>query len=84
MEKKFEFTDECRALFDGTNLHRIRALKSFGGVHEGDLGGWLEKETNLSHEGNAWVYDNALVKDLQWYVIMRRYTGMRVYLSMHV
>ena len=29
----------------------------------GDLGGWIEKESNLSHKGTAWVDDNAWVCD---------------------
>lgn len=43
------------------NLYRIRALKDFGDVKAGDLGGYVEKEENLSHEGNCWVDDNAKV-----------------------
>lgn len=31
------------------------------GVKVGELGGWIEKEGNLSHNGNAWVSDNACV-----------------------
>ena len=58
--KKFEFTEETKIVF-GITLHRIKALTSFGIVEAGALGGWLEKESNLSHIGDAWVYDNALV-----------------------
>lgn len=42
-------------------LYRIKAIKDFGDVKAGDLGGFIEKEDNLSHEGNAWVYDSAQV-----------------------
>lgn len=42
-------------------LYRIRALKDFSDVKKGDLGGFVEKEENLSHEGTAWVYDGAKV-----------------------
>ena len=31
-----------------------------------DLGGYVEKEENLSQSGNAWVYGNALVCDDAW------------------
>lgn len=48
---------------NGTALHRIRALKDFADVSAGDLGGYIEKEENLSQEGNAWVYDKACVYD---------------------
>lgn len=36
---------------------------SFGDVEVGDIGGYVEKETNLSHNGNAWIYDDAWVYD---------------------
>ena len=60
--KKYELTTECKE-FLGRKLYRIKALTSFSDVKEGDLGGWIEKEENLSQEGNAWVYDNATVCD---------------------
>ena len=58
--KKYELTDETMKL-DGATLHRIRAVKSFANVKKRDLGGWVEKEENLSQDGNAWVYDDAQV-----------------------
>ena len=60
--KKYEFTGEVKNWF-GNTLHRIRAVVSFGDVSVGDLGGWIEKEENLSHDGNAWVCNNAWVCD---------------------
>ena len=60
MEKKYILTSETIE-FNKHILHRIKALKDFGDVKKGDLGGWLEKESNLSHEGNCWVYDEAAV-----------------------
>jgi len=45
----------------GIVLHRIQALRDFGDVKEGDLGGWIEKERNLSQEGKCWVYCDAHV-----------------------
>ena len=54
--KKYEFTGETKEiklLFRTAVLHRIRATVSFGFVKIGDLGGWIEKEENLSHEGKA-------------------------------
>ncbi|EJF80293.1 hypothetical protein HNQ74_000003 [Bartonella doshiae] len=44
-----------------TNLYRIKALKDFDDVKAGILGGFIEKEVNLSHDGNCWVYDDAWV-----------------------
>lgn len=62
--KKFEFTEEIKTislLFRTATLHRIRAVAEFGLVKIGDLGGWIEKEENLSHEGKAWVCGDAKV-----------------------
>lgn len=42
-------------------LYRIEALKDFGDVKKGDIGGWIEKEKNLSQEGNCWLYGDATV-----------------------
>ena len=58
--KKFELTDSTITI-DGIILHQIKALKDFSDVEAGDLGGWVEKEDNLSQIGNAWVYSNAKV-----------------------
>ena len=60
--KKYEFTGEVKSWF-GRTLHQIRATISFGEVNVGDIGGWIEKEENLAHNGNAWVYGNAQVCD---------------------
>ena len=64
--KKFEFTGETKTIslfFRTATLHRIRAVAEFGLVKVGDLGGWIEKEENLSHEGKAWVRGDAVVCD---------------------
>ncbi|WP_026088291.1 hypothetical protein [Bartonella rattaustraliani] len=58
--KKYEFTDDCEYI-DGHFLYRIRALRDFDDVKAGDLGGYIEKEDNLSHNGNCWIYDKARV-----------------------
>ena len=64
--KKYELTDETQVLADGRVLLRIRAVSDFtlsngSTVHAGDLGGWVEKEDNLSQTGKAWVYGDARV-----------------------
>ena len=59
--KKFELTNEFIANRFGTKLFRIRALVEFGDVEAGELGGYVEKESNLGHDDNAWVYGNARV-----------------------
>ena len=58
--KKYELTDETIEVY-GTALHRIKALKDFGNVKKGELGGYVESEYNLSQEGNCLVYGNAKV-----------------------
>ena len=58
--KKFELTTDFITVF-GIKLFRIKSLISFGNVEEGELGGYVEKEENLSHEGDAWVSGNAWV-----------------------
>ena len=60
--KKYELTDEKIRI--GNNvLYRIKALMSFGDIEEGDLGGYIAGEANLSFvEGDeAWVYGRAFV-----------------------
>lgn len=63
--KKFELTtDSIKG--NGTILYRIKSLIDFGDVKAGDLGGYVEKEENLSQYGNAWVYDDAWVHGDAW------------------
>jgi hypothetical protein len=60
MNKKYELTNESIE-HEGVTLYRIRALKDFGRVKKGDLGGFIEKEANLSHYDACWVYNDARV-----------------------
>ena len=48
---------------NGTILYRIKALKDFGNVKNGEIGGFVESENNLSQEGNCWIHDEAKVLD---------------------
>ena len=63
---------------EAINLYRIKALKTFScpikllekgeeivnfTVEEGTLGGYVENEDNLSHEGGCWIFNNAKVYD---------------------
>ena len=59
---KYKLTKESKVEF-GVKLYRIEALENNEryGVDKGDKGGWIEKESNLSQYGDAWVYDNAWV-----------------------
>ncbi len=58
--KKYKLTSEQKQIGSLT-LFRIEALCSFGIVTKGERGGFIEKEDNLSQEGDAWVSGDALV-----------------------
>ena len=76
---KYKLTKNTKEVF-GCTLYQIEALKDFSNVSKGDLGGWVEKESNLSQEGNAWVYDNARVYGNAWvYGDARVYGDAEVY-----
>ena len=64
MTKKYSLTSETRTHF-GVILFRVKAEITFNAngetVHAGDLGGFIENESNLSHTENAWVLGDALV-----------------------
>ena len=62
MEKKYILTEETKEV-GGHILHKIQAVRDFGGVQKGDLGGWVESEENLSHDGDCWIFDNGRVSD---------------------
>ena len=72
--KKFELTAEFVTNVFGKKLFRIKALIAFSNVKKGELGGFIEKEDNLSHSGDAWVYGNARVSGNAWV-----YDNARVY-----
>ena len=60
---KYELTDMVLETKCGLVLHRIRALRDIPEreVVAGDLGGWVESESNLSQDGDSWVFGNACV-----------------------
>ena len=66
-QKKYELlkNDTITAL-NGKTLYRIKALINFDVVVAGSLGGYIEKEDNLAHSGNAWVSGNARVSGNAW------------------
>lgn len=49
---KYKLTKTSKKYF-GITLYRIIAIKDFGNVLKGDLGGWIESEKNLTHNGDA-------------------------------
>jgi len=68
---KYKLTKNKKTIKEIT-LYQIEALKDFSDIKKGDLGGWIEKESNLSQQGDCWVscrarvYDNAIVSDNAW------------------
>ena len=58
MDKKYRLIKS-----DIKGLYRVKALKDFGYVKKGDIGGYVENPNNLSHKGNCWVYNNAKIYD---------------------
>ena len=64
--KKFELDASTETVFFGRKFFRVKALMSFGNVEKGELGGYVEKESNLSQDGNAWVYGDARVSGDAW------------------
>ncbi len=58
--KKYELTNEFIET-NGIKLFYIKALIDFADIKAGDLGGCIEKEANLSQNGDAWVYGDAKV-----------------------
>lgn len=69
--KKYKLTEEI-IVHKGKTLYRIQALRHIIVSHnqdfillvkQGDLGGYIQSEHNLSHKGSCWVYDNAKIHE---------------------
>ena len=58
-QKHFKLRTDLTKDFFGTTLYRIELTVDCKWGKAGDLGGWIEKESNIVD--NAWVYDNAHV-----------------------
>lgn len=63
MLKKYALTSDCIRFGPDSGLRRIIALRDFGNVKMYDLGGYVEDESNLSHEGDCWIGEHARVFD---------------------
>lgn len=79
MSQKYKLREDLTKEYNGITLHRVEALKDFGNIKEGELGGYIEKEDNLSQSGNCWVYGYAHV-----YGNARVYGNAQVYGSAQV
>jgi len=62
----YRLTDTTCEHWSGVTLYQIQATRDLPrrGVREGDLGGFIQSEKNLS--GNAWVSGNARVSGNAW------------------
>jgi carbonic anhydrase/acetyltransferase-like protein (isoleucine patch superfamily) len=52
--RKYEFTGETKDIHNCI-VRQIRLIS------DGEIGGWIESEKNLSHEGDCWIGENACV-----------------------
>lgn len=55
-QRKYEFTGKQKRTMYGV-VSQIRRLS------DGKLGGWIQKEENLSHKGNCWIRESVVVSD---------------------
>lgn len=60
-QPKYEIKRDIDIRVGDKKLYAIQALRDFGDVSLGDIGGFVEGEHNLSHEGDCWVYHSAQV-----------------------
>ena len=56
---KYRLLLSDRCVIDGVTLYRIQALKDFGDVKAGDLGGYIADSSQLSQNGNCWIYSKS-------------------------
>ena len=61
MKKKYEILKTNTYNMNGKTLYRIIAIRNFGDIKKGEIGGFVESERNLSHNGNCWIHDDAKV-----------------------
>ena len=63
IDKKYELTSNYLYDENHNKVYQIRALKAFGNIRKGQLGGYIAHERNLSQTGDCWVYENAEVSE---------------------
>ena len=80
MDRKYELLEDNYINYCGKALYRIKALRDFGYIKKGELGGYIQSENNLSHEGECWVYGNAKVyEDARVFGNAKVFMNARVY-----
>lgn len=60
--KKYKITGVKHPRMNAWRIQAVRDLPSLG-VKHGELGGFVESEQNLSHDGESWVGGDAVVRD---------------------
>lgn len=60
MLKKYKFVGEKKEV-QNTMLQQIQYTRSFAGIVAGQMGGFVEGEHNLSHEGNCFISEGSFV-----------------------
>ena len=58
--QKYKFTGITKEVY-GRTLNQIICVTAFASIKSGEIGGYIEKEANLSQDGDAWVYGDAKV-----------------------
>lgn len=57
---KYEILEQTYQLTDGRKVYRIKAVRDFGSVKKGEVGGFVEADDNLSHHGLCWIAGSAM------------------------
>lgn len=61
MERKFELVEGMSTMVGNKKLYRIAAIRDFGKVKAGAIGGYVDSEMALSQMGDCWIADEAMV-----------------------
>lgn len=52
-----------KLIIDNRDFFQVKALKDFGDVKAGQLGGYIQSSENLSQEGNCWITRDVVLMD---------------------
>jgi carbonic anhydrase/acetyltransferase-like protein (isoleucine patch superfamily) len=63
MKLKYRIREDLSMIIDGVTVYRIEALRPISrfDIEKGELGGYVEKQHNLSQYGSCWIMDDAKV-----------------------
>ncbi len=57
---KYKILQDTKKSKFNTLVYRIQATRDFADVIEGQMGGYIEREYNLSQHDDCWLYDNSV------------------------